>query len=264
MKISSNIYTFLYKKFENNLLCLLVNTRNFLKNLNTRIHFKENLYVLEENNNKLFVKNKFRLKRIAEKGLGARSNDLAEIYMLNSVNFEDEDNVVDVGANIGEIYFYFQLKNIKIKYCSIEPSDTNETLIKSFPNAQHFKFALSNKEKQKKFYLKENSGDNSLIKIKSPTKIVNINTKTLKFLEKYFTNIKLLKIDAEGGEPEILIVIKDLNIKINYISVDVGNERGLRKLDTSRRCDTILKKFGYSKINEYRNQKRKVNLYKKN
>ena len=150
MKISSKIYLFLYKKFENNSLCALVNLRNFIKNLNTRIHFRENYYVLEENNNKLFVKNKFRLKRVAEKGLKARSDDLAKIYMLDSINFEDGDNVIDVGANIGEIRFYFQFQDIKIKYCTIEPSDTNETLIKSFPNAQHFNFALSNKEKQKK------------------------------------------------------------------------------------------------------------------
>ena len=125
MKISSKIYLFLYKKFENNSLCALVNLRNFIKNLNTRIHFRENYYVLEENNNKLFVKNKFRLKRVAEKGL-KRSDDLAKIYMLDSINFEDGDNVIDVGANIGEIRFYFQFQDIKIKYCTIEPSDTNE------------------------------------------------------------------------------------------------------------------------------------------
>ena len=39
-------------------------------------------------------------------------------------------------------------------------------------------------------------------------------------------NVKLLKIDAEGYEPEVLKGSLDTFNEIEYISVDYGNERG--------------------------------------
>ena len=49
--------------------------------------------------------------------------------------------------------------------------------------------------------------------------------------------IKLLKIEGEGAEPEILEGCRDILKRVEYISVDVGPERGVAQ--TSPKNDVI-------------------------
>ena len=57
--------------------------------------------------------------------------------------------------------------------------------------------------------------------------------------------IKFLKLEAEGAEPEILLGAKQILHKINYIAVDVGAERGL-KYET-----TLVETVNYLKNNNF-------------
>ena len=259
----NKIYNIIYISLEGSLLCLIINLRNFLKKVNIKIKYIDNNYLVYDKQNILFAKNKHRFKRLVNIGFKQRSSQLAKIYMLDKVSFEDGDNVVDVGADMGEIFFYFKFIKKKIKYCSFEPTDSHFLLKKNFPNSIHFNIALFNKDGKKIFFSKENTGDSSLIKMKNFVKKNTIEVKTLKFLDKHFTKIKLLKIDAEGAEPEVLINLNKINVKIEYISVDTGHERGIRKLNTQKRCFIILKHNNYEKINNFSDGIRIVDLYKK-
>ena len=263
MKINI-VYNFLYIRLEGSLLCLIINLRNFLKKVNIKIKYIDNNYLVYDKQNILFAKNKHRFKRLVNIGFKQRSSQLAKIYMLDKVSFEDGDNVVDVGADMGEIFFYFKFIKNKIKYCTFEPTNSHFLLKKNFPNSIHFNIALFKKSGKKIFFSKENTGDSSLIEMKNFTKKNTIEVKTLKFLDKYFTKIKLLKIDAEGAEPEVLINLNKINVKIEYISVDTGHERGIRKLNTQKRCYIILKNNNYEKISTFNDGIRIVDLYKKN
>ena len=73
--------------------------------------------------------------------------------------------------------------------------------------------------------------------------------------------IKLLKIDAEGYEPEVLDGAKNILPNIEYISVDFGGERGANEEMTIIEVNDFLyennfKLIGLSKI-------RMVGLYKR-
>ena len=104
----NKIYNFVYIRLEGSLLCLIINLRNFLKKVNIRIKYIDNNYLVFDKENKLFAKNKHRFKRLVNIGFKQRSSQLAKIYMLDKVSFVDGDDVVDVGADMGEIFFYFK------------------------------------------------------------------------------------------------------------------------------------------------------------
>ena len=83
--------------------------------------------------------------------------------------------------------------------------------------------ALSNKSGMTKFYNSTRGADSSLEYSgeKSYTEV-----KTIKLDDLEITNIKLLKIDAEGHELEVLQgALKTLS-QITYIAVDFGPEKG--------------------------------------
>ena len=69
----------------------------------------------------------------------------------------------------------------------------------------------------------------------------------------------MLKIDAEGAEPEILIGANKLLRKIKYISVDVGPERGLLQESTANETKEILFNNNFELINQ--NLERKSILF---
>jgi hypothetical protein len=46
------------------------------------------------------------------------------------------------------------------------------------------------------------------------------------------SEIKLLKLEAEGAEPEVIIGCEGILSKIGYIAADLGPERGLERVNT--------------------------------
>ena len=61
--------------------------------------------------------------------------------------------------------------------------------------------------------------------------------------------MKLLKIEAEGAEPEILMGIKNNLSKINYIAIDVSAERGENNSFTITECVNFLSKNNFKFLN---------------
>jgi hypothetical protein len=64
----------------------------------------------------------------------------------------------------------------------------------------------------------------------------------------------LLKIEAEGAEPEVLIGLSKELKKVNYIVVDCGFERGINSESTIRECSQYLinNNFEFYKYSEFR------------
>ena len=84
---------------------------------------------------------------------------------------------------------------------------------------------LWNEKKKLNFYKKSDTADSSLFEIEDYIDIETINVDRLDNIinsEKYQL-IKLLKIDAEGAEPEILMGASKLLHKIKYI---IQKDRG--------------------------------------
>ena len=159
-------------------------------------------------------------------------NYLYESYCLEKITFEKDDLVIDCGANVGELYFSFQLRELDIKYIGFEPdSKAFECLEKNIDSDKNklFNLALSNENKETKLFLDTYGANTSLVDF-GTSEFELISTKTLDSFE--IKNIKLLKIDAEGFELEVLQGAKKTLNNVKYISVDYGPERGKDEIKT--------------------------------
>lgn len=116
---------------------------------------------------------------------------------------------------------------------------------------------VSNSESNNvEFYLSDEFGDSSILPINNYTKKITIETTTLdKEIDKIKKKIKLIKIEAEGFEPEILQGLKKNLNYVEYITIDCGFERGMKQECTIAECSNYLIKnnfkmidFGYPRI----------------
>lgn len=193
-----------------------------------KIDFEQKILSDTSKSNKLYYA---RFSRIYYYSMGiyARIDHLLEEYLVKNISLDIDKNdvIVDIGANIGEFSLGINklLKNQNI--ISIEPDPTEFAVLQKNLNVlksiKIYNYALSNKNSHMTFYLNNNSGDSSLDN-KSENKII-VKTKTLDHLLKYEKSIGLIKLEAEGHEPEVLEGSLEILKKTKYITVDVGPER---------------------------------------
>jgi FkbM family methyltransferase len=155
---------------------------------------------------------------------------------------EIPDVFIDIGANIGELSYYASALGIK-KIISVEPDPVVCEILKfnlRDTNAIICEKAISLQEGSVSLFLAPYTADSSLIEPATGTKKVSVKSLTLKsLLSELDTSLNvLLKIDAEGYEPEILQSGIGALSSIKYISVDVSPERG--GTSTSREVESIL------------------------
>ena len=127
-----------------------------------------------------------------------------------------------------------------------EPSPKEFKCLSINASTQKFEqIALSNSSKEQKFFISSEEADNSLIEPKNFSNIIYTRTKRLdKILPN--TRIKLLKVDAEGAEIELLEGCEGILNNIKYISIDLGPERGLDSIPTFREVIPFLIKKGFT------------------
>ncbi len=209
-----------------------------------KIKSKKNLFIIEESFQNSSLSWSFpsslkeRGRKCYLKGLEFRSKQIGQDYLLNNIEFEDEDLVIDCGANLGDLYLYLNLLNYKINYFGIEPgkgefealeynTKNKETLIKS----ELFNIAFGKDNSKMELFYSPSKANSSLIEPPDFETKYQIDVQTIdQFIMKNKLKgkkIKLLKLEAEGYEPEILQGLINNLENINYISADVGPERGL-------------------------------------
>ena len=118
---------------------LLFNLFSLLKKSPNRIYFKENYYYNTE------IKWRFYHRKQGlyayGRGFKKRKNELLSTYLIKNLEFEDDDVVIDIGANNGDFYLCFDKK---IKYYAYEPSpvvfSNLEYNIKKSPDLSGFFF----------------------------------------------------------------------------------------------------------------------------
>ncbi len=129
--------------------------------------------------------------------------------MLRSI-LEKGDFFIDIGANIGHFTkLASEIVGENGKVYSFEPTpDTFTVLQKETLNKKNitlFNYALGASEESKTFFTDGISGGNSLIPAKSLKTKHKLNTITLDSLfQKPYPTLKLVKIDVEGYEKEVI------------------------------------------------------------
>ena len=175
---------------------------------------------------------------------------LGKSYHLDKINFLDGDLIVDVGANVGDLNLYLPTA---VRYIGLEPSPEEFNLLRLnvTTNSKIFNNAAIDLNRQVSFYINSEEADSSIFEPTSHSKIINIQGIRLDSLIK--EKVKLLKIDAEGGELEVLIGCENVLSLITYIAIDCGFEKGKNRESTFIPCLKFLQSHGFELLEVGRN-----------
>jgi len=230
---------------------------NFLLRRKSKLNYENGMYYASDNSGKFYFPNK-RIVRMLN-GIDEQSKKLFDLYCLDKITFSGNDKVIDCGANTGELYPYLKKVVPELEYLAFEPDQkVYDCLLKNVNDkkATLRNDALSNKSGMTKFYNSTENADSSLEYSgdKSYTEV-----KTIKLDELELTNIRLLKMDAEGHELEVLQgALKTLS-QIMYISVDFGPEKGEKEERTLPEVSNFLYENNFKMI--YANNFRDIGLF---
>ena len=226
----------------------------FLFKKNIRIKKEGSFYMVYSESYKLYF---YLLERVDVfiNGIESRFKKLSDEYFLNLIDFEEGDNVIDCGAHLGELLYYF--KDIKINYFAFEPSaklcDCIEKNISinqnNYLSYEVVNAALLDINDKVTVYIRDETGDTSL-EADDLSKSLVIDSIRLDHYFKKNTFIKLLKIDAEGFEYEVLKGAENLLNSIKFISVDAGFEKASNTKDTFDEVNEFLLANGFTLKNK--------------
>ena len=147
--------------------------------------------------------------------------------------------VLDVGANIGE-YSKYAFDSITKNVHAFEPEPNTFKCLENNlrgSNIKLYNFALSDKTGVFPFYSIPKSADSSLIGSPDSSQIIQISTFKLDDIsaDLDLTGEVLLKMDAEGAEPEVLLGATETLKRISFVVIDAGAERFNEKTDVEVR-----------------------------
>lgn len=165
--------------------------------------------------------------------------------MLRNVDFHDGDCVIDCGANVGEVGMWLQIHHDNLQIISIEPEEAEADccdLNVYGGEAKTIRKALWREDAELTFYSKNGSGDSSLFEITQFDGVRTVQATTLSALlkDQRINKVKLLKLESEGAEPEILAGAEDCLDRIEYITADLGPERGVEQATTVEAATNFL------------------------
>ncbi len=168
-------------------------------------------------------------------GHRARGKRLAYEYLLDQIGFADGDRIIDIGANAGDLGLVFQAMRVRVDIQAFEPSpgdyaalSFNLEACSAVRRFEAHQIALWNEDSAGlTFYLAPGNADSSVIPFKGWVGKVEVAGRRLDtVLTPGAGRYRLMKLEAEGAEPEILQGAGALIRDVDYMSVDVGFERG--------------------------------------
>lgn len=188
-------------------------------------------------------------------GLRNRAEFLFKSYCLNLVEFISDDIVIDCGANSGDLYLKFCDMIQPNNYIAFEPNPTDFEVLKENLNSdcRTCNQALGNVDTMLDFYVASKSGDSSIVEPSVYDEKITVQVTRLDtyMVENAISEVKLLKIEAEGFEPEILEGASGCLDRILYIAVDGGFERGIDQKETFTNVTNYLTQNGFEMVGVY-------------
>ena len=189
-------------------------------------------------------------------GIKKRYTNILNEYMVERVDLKSGDTIVDCGANIGEFTLAVScladerdISNLRL--VAFEPSPREFLTLErnvqnlSAPDAVLSQIALGERTDDATcFYLKSDTADNSVIEPLHYTEKITIKSKRLDDCE-IDGPTKMLKVEAEGLEPEILRGALNTLKNTSYVTVDCGFERGINSETTLPDVTNILLGQGF-------------------
>lgn len=182
-----------------------------------------------------------------------------DVYKLN--NLINPGLIIDVGAAFGDFTIFAAKMFPSSQILCFEPDPVYFTLLKKniilnkINNITCFNYAISCK-KRYKLYMQANHGNSSYMKRKKYYQKISVKTKKL---SDFITpQVKLLKIDCEGAELDILQSAADnklslvKNIALEYHNFTIPNmDNVIKQKLTKQGFSCTLKQDSYSPLYGY-------------
>jgi FkbM family methyltransferase len=190
---------------------------------------KSQVYIVINESEKTYITSGHRSSRFIKGFNNASERSWRRYGIPELIKSHEVKNVIDVGANIGEFSYAAKIHGAREVF-AFEPDPIAFNCLQNnltrFQEIHLFQTAMSNKNNFQKFYLSSKSADSSLLKPPNIESIIEVETKLLdNYLKIFPKHIDLLKIEAEGFEPEIIFGAIRLLKQVKYISIDAGPER---------------------------------------
>ncbi|WP_081694069.1 FkbM family methyltransferase [Thioalkalivibrio sp. ALE19] len=157
--------------------------------------------------------------------------------------------VIDVGANVGEFSFLCESLGAS-RVIAFEPDPIAYKCLSRNSNriggvVSPYNVLLHEKEKEVNFFLSPKSADSSFIEPDSYDKVEKVQAVTLnQYASKIGNDRLLIKVEAEGGEPEVLKGSREILKRGNvFLTVRASFER--QGESTMPECKKILHDAGY-------------------
>jgi len=237
----------LTRKTRGRTFCLLFNLRAMLKGVDARVRFDAatRAYVVRSGKYALSFRHEAQAYYACKRGIARRLQLLGETYFLPQIGFAAGDVIVDCGANVGELKYWFVENGLDVEYVGIEPSPLeHRCLAENVAPSQTFNVGLWDRDGTLDFYVSSQMADSSLIEPPEYDEIIQVPTRRLDRLLAG-KRIKLLKLEAEGAEPEAIAGCEGLLGDIEYISADLGFERGVDQTSTLGEVTNFLLARGF-------------------
>lgn len=244
-------------------LATIFNIRARLLHMDFRVSYNNGIYKMlskDTGHTRLFVSPKS-LTWGYWNGFSARAESLGKAYFLDLIPFGGGDLVVDCGAHLGDFLLYFSERNLAINYVAFEPSPEAFRCLKENTRgySEIHNLALWNNEGEFEFYVSSYSADSSIIKPKRYSEQIKVKAGRLDQIEN--RKIKLLKLEAEGGELEVLQGSENILQNIEFISADLGFERGVAEENTIAEVSNFLFEKGFKMVKGIAPSRRETFLF---
>ena len=201
-----------------------------------------NLYIVEDLSlgKSRLVSSLQRCQWLYRTGFIDRYRQLGLSYCLDQVHLSSGDLVIDCGANYGDLEGYLGTRLDDYHYIGLEPSRIDYLCLKSNVSPVHataLNVALGDADATIELYEDVQSANSSVIPPPCYSAKYEVTMNTLGAVLEASglrgRRVKLLKIEAEGYEPEICYGSSDCFDMIDYIAVDAGFERGFEQEATA-------------------------------
>lgn len=229
------------------------NLASFLRGGKVKFQVVDSILVASSRDERHFAGTVRRGLQFLTIGLSNRGSALRNQYLLDFVKGPIR-TVVDVGANSGDLMLAFP--HGLNEYLGVEPIEEEYRALEMNCNLRNFrkpmKVAASNQNSSLEIFVSTAGGDSSAIqpasgfteKRKVPASTID-SIMTGQGLQGVFNVVDLLKIEAEGFEPEVLEGCIQTLKSCRWVVVDGGPERGTDSQTTIETCTNFLVANGF-------------------
>lgn len=168
-----------------------------------------------------------------DQGVAQRALSLARTYALDKVPFEPGNVVIDTGANYGDLFVWLRAKELGIQYLAVEPGRQEVDCLHR--NVTPYggnvaDVAVGAVSGTATLWYEPDGANSSLEAPPDFLESYEVHVETLDHLaERYFPGmhpIRLLKLETEGTEIDVLRGSERVLPRIQFIAADLGFEKG--------------------------------------